>query len=241
MPAARFAPEPRLDDLIGAIRRAHVDPLSQLADAAIVAEDLGELADSLVGHFVDQARRSGASWTEIGASLGVTKQAAQKRFVSKLPGGDVGDPRGGFARFTPRARNVVVTAHDVALRRPAAPRWTSLILCSACSVNGRRSRLGSWLTKASTWRSSRPGRGSACRSRRPTTRSSVTSCPTAPAPAPCSKRRSVKRSGSNTTTWGPSTSCWRCSRRVTWIVAMLTADCDAITIADRRHPPGGHR
>jgi hypothetical protein len=40
----------------------------------------------LIGHFVDQARRSGASWTEIGKSMGVTKQAAQKRFVPKEPG-----------------------------------------------------------------------------------------------------------------------------------------------------------
>ena len=115
MATARFAPEPRLDDLIGAIRHAHADPLRQLTDAVIVADHLGELADSLVGHFVDQARRSGASWTEIGASLGVTKQAAQKRFVSKLPGGDIGDPDSGFARFTPRARNVIVAAHNVAL------------------------------------------------------------------------------------------------------------------------------
>src|ERR687889_2256750 len=73
----------RLDDLIQAITRVHFDPLEQLTDAVLAGEHLGEVADHLIGHFVDQARRSGASWTEIGRSMGVTKQAAQKRFVPK--------------------------------------------------------------------------------------------------------------------------------------------------------------
>ena len=55
------APVPvRLDDLIDAIRKVHTDPLEQLTDAVLAAEHLGDLADHLVGHFVDQARRSGA-------------------------------------------------------------------------------------------------------------------------------------------------------------------------------------
>ncbi|WP_433833472.1 Clp protease N-terminal domain-containing protein [Actinoplanes sp. CA-015351] len=33
----------------------------------LLADHLGELADHLIGQFVDQARHSGASWTEIGA------------------------------------------------------------------------------------------------------------------------------------------------------------------------------
>ena len=41
----------------------------------MAADHLGEVADHLIGHFVDQARRSGASWTDIGRSMGVTKQA----------------------------------------------------------------------------------------------------------------------------------------------------------------------
>src|ERR1700756_4140735 len=92
----------RLDDLIEAIRNVHTDVLEQLSDAVLAAEHLGELADHLIGHFVDQARRSGASWTDIGNSMGVTKQAAQKRFVPKAA--TVADPDQGFARFTPRAR-----------------------------------------------------------------------------------------------------------------------------------------
>jgi hypothetical protein len=105
----------RLDDLIDAIKKVHPDALDQLSSAVIAADHLGDVADHLIGHFVDQARRSGASWTDIGRSMGVTKQAAQKRFVPKDPGepSDL-DPSQGFGRFTDRARNVVVTSQNEA-------------------------------------------------------------------------------------------------------------------------------
>ncbi|MFH9944381.1 Clp protease N-terminal domain-containing protein [Streptomyces murinus] len=108
----------RLDDLIEAIKKVHPEPLDQLQDAVIAADHLGDVADHLIGHFVDQARRSGASWTEIGKSMGVTRQAAQKRFVPK-ESADL-DPSQGFNRYTPRARNVVMAAHSeaVAARNP---------------------------------------------------------------------------------------------------------------------------
>ncbi|MCU7722532.1 ATP-dependent Clp protease ATP-binding subunit [Actinoplanes sp. KI2] len=96
-------PPVRLDDLITAIHRARPDDaLQQLSDAVLLGDHLGELADHLIGHFVDQARRSGASWTDIGRSMGVTKQAAQKRFVPK--GGQ------GFERFSATARSAVVAS-----------------------------------------------------------------------------------------------------------------------------------
>jgi ATP-dependent Clp protease ATP-binding subunit ClpA len=103
----------RLDDLINAIKQAHTDVLDQLTDAVLAAEHLGEVADHLIGHFVDQARRSGASWTDIGKSMGVTKQAAQKRFVPRAEITAL-DPDQGFERFTPRARNAVVAAQNAA-------------------------------------------------------------------------------------------------------------------------------
>ncbi|GAA3893261.1 Clp protease N-terminal domain-containing protein [Streptomyces lacrimifluminis] len=108
----------RLDDLIEAIKKVHTDALEQLQDAVIAADHLGEVADHLIGHFVDQARRSGASWTDIGRSMGVTRQAAQKRFVPK-ESVDL-DPSQGFQRFTPRARNTVAAAHNesIAARNP---------------------------------------------------------------------------------------------------------------------------
>src|SRR6266581_6631818 len=105
----------RLDDLIEAIKKVHSDVLEQLSDAVIAADHLGDVADHLIGHFVDQARRSGASWTDIGRSMGVTKQAAQQRFVPKDPGqpSDL-DPSQGFSRFTKRAKNVVMAAQNEA-------------------------------------------------------------------------------------------------------------------------------
>lgn len=105
----------RLDDLIDAIKKVHDDELEQLTDAVLAGDHLGDLADHLIGHFVDQARRSGASWTDIGRSMGVSKQAAQKRFVPKVPlePSDL-DPEEGFGRFTPRARNAVMAAQNEA-------------------------------------------------------------------------------------------------------------------------------
>jgi len=105
----------RLDELINGIKKTHSDVLKQLAGAVMVADHLGDVADHLIGHFVDQARRSGASWTEIGRSMGVSKQAAQQRFVAKGPDeASQLDPQQGFGRFTVPARNVVMTAQNEA-------------------------------------------------------------------------------------------------------------------------------
>ncbi|MBB4681509.1 Clp protease N-terminal domain-containing protein [Crossiella cryophila] len=111
---------PRLDEFISMVRGMSLvrnqdpnhDALHQLEDAVVLGERLGELADHLIGHFVDQARRTGASWTEIGRSMGVTKQAAQKRFVPK-EGGETLD-LSMFSRFTDRARKVVVASQEEA-------------------------------------------------------------------------------------------------------------------------------
>ncbi|WP_327178881.1 ATP-dependent Clp protease ATP-binding subunit [Streptomyces sp. NBC_01335] len=112
---AAVKPPVRLDDLIEAIKKTHTDALEQLTGAVVAADHLGDIADHLIGHFVDQARRSGASWTDIGRSMGVTRQAAQKRFVPKKPDGSAEpDPKEGFARFTTRARNAVIAAHNEA-------------------------------------------------------------------------------------------------------------------------------
>ncbi|GAA4572327.1 Clp protease N-terminal domain-containing protein [Planotetraspora kaengkrachanensis] len=107
---------PRLDDLIAVIKTRHPegDALRQLTDAVVLGEHLGELADHLIGHFVDQARHSGASWTEIGHSMGVTKQAAQKRFVAKERDGTMEDHLKTFARFDDAARRAVVGSQEAA-------------------------------------------------------------------------------------------------------------------------------
>jgi hypothetical protein len=106
----------RLDDLIDYVKRQHGDddPLQDLEHAMTVAGHVGDVADHLIGHFVDQARRAGASWTDIGQHMGVSKQAAQKRFVIK--GLEALDPSdlSGLSRFTMRARNAVAAALEEA-------------------------------------------------------------------------------------------------------------------------------
>ncbi len=105
------APAPiRLDDLIGHVNAQHPggDPLSRLSDAMLVSQRLGELADQLIGHFVDQARRSGATWSAIGEAMGVTKQAAQKRFAQDPP--SAGGRDLPLDRFTARAQNTIAAA-----------------------------------------------------------------------------------------------------------------------------------
>ncbi|ORB60389.1 Clp protease [Mycobacteroides saopaulense] len=97
-----------LDNLIESVRGMHPDgtALDHLSDAMLLSGRLSDHADALIGHFVDQARRSGASWSEIGSSMGVSKQAAQKRFVPSVR---------MFSRFTDRARRAVVAAAAFAL------------------------------------------------------------------------------------------------------------------------------
>ena len=107
-------PPVRLDDLIEGITKTESDPLRQLSAAVMMASHLGDLADHLIGHFVDRARRAGASWTEIGRSMGVSKQAAQKRFVPKAPHATQLDPQQGFHQYTPRARTGVLAAQEAA-------------------------------------------------------------------------------------------------------------------------------
>jgi Clp amino terminal domain, pathogenicity island component len=106
--AAEF-PVP-LDNLIAYVKMLHPHggPLENVADAFEVSAQLDEQADALIGYFVDQARRSGASWSQIGSAMGVSKQAAQKRFVGATPDGP------DFTRFTQRAANVVTAAGRLA-------------------------------------------------------------------------------------------------------------------------------
>lgn len=95
-----------VDDLIARIDRPDGEPLDLLTDAVFLSGQLGELADDVVDHFVKKAREAGASWAEVGRSIGVSKQAAQKRFVKgrgwRRPG------KGGlFTRFAGDARIMV--------------------------------------------------------------------------------------------------------------------------------------
>lgn len=99
---------PTLEELIKLVDdiTPNADPLQNLIDAVIVSGRMTDLADDLVGHFVELARESGATWAEIGECMGVSKQAVQKRFRGgpRRPGGP-----GGFfvTRLGDNARSVV--------------------------------------------------------------------------------------------------------------------------------------
>jgi hypothetical protein len=104
-----MAPAPNLQDLIDTVRRDTVsgDPLDLLTTASATAADLSTAGDALLDHYVLHARQAGRSWAEISTVLGVTKQAAHKRFG---PGTIPND----LARFTDRARNVLAAAGEAA-------------------------------------------------------------------------------------------------------------------------------
>ena len=109
-----MAPAPSLEQLINEVEKDAPDaaPLSRLRTAATMLEIVTATTDAALGHFVDQARRAGHSWAEIGASLGVTKQAAQQRQLAR--NGTLGVGPATFDRFTTRARNVVTATKQVA-------------------------------------------------------------------------------------------------------------------------------
>jgi Clp amino terminal domain, pathogenicity island component len=104
-----MTPPPNLQELIDVVRddSPTPQPLDQLSTASATAAQLGDVTDALLGHYVDRARRAGHSWTEISTVLGVSKQAAHKRFA-----GPTFTPT--FERFTDRARNVLEASTSVA-------------------------------------------------------------------------------------------------------------------------------
>ncbi len=82
-----------------------------------MADDLSTLGDQVVSHFVEAARGSGCSWSQIGAQLGVSKQAAQQAFVAPTPrrsrfGRRPAEPP--LRRLSAEARAVIVGATEEA-------------------------------------------------------------------------------------------------------------------------------
>src|ERR1700754_362194 len=77
--------------------------LARISEAQLRAQTLSDLGDQLVDHYVGKARRAGASWSEIGDAIGVSKQAAQQRH-KPTP----------FERFTDLNRHGIVLAQEAA-------------------------------------------------------------------------------------------------------------------------------
>src|SRR6266852_3506614 len=101
-----------LDNLIAYVKALHPDggPLANVSDAFAVSTQLDEQSDALIGYFVDQARGSGLPWSQIGGAMGVSKQAAQKRFVPTKAADLMAGVDKPFSRFTDRALRVVAAA-----------------------------------------------------------------------------------------------------------------------------------
>jgi hypothetical protein len=98
-----MTPAPALPDLVATVEAdaPSADPLIQLSTATATAADLARSGDDLIGHFVDRCRQAGRSWAEISDALGVSRQAAHKRFSA-------GEPP--LERFTARAREAFQAA-----------------------------------------------------------------------------------------------------------------------------------
>ncbi len=113
-----------LDNLIAYVKQLRPDggPLENVSDAFSVSTQLDEQADALIGYFVDQARRSGLSWSQIGGAMGVSKQAAQKRFVPSATKVSDMMPESvkPFSRFTARAARTLAAAGRLAAPSPVS-------------------------------------------------------------------------------------------------------------------------
>ncbi|GAB2579965.1 Clp protease N-terminal domain-containing protein [Kribbella endophytica] len=108
-----MTPGPDLQQLIDTIRTdtGNDDVLDQLATASSTITDLTATSDAALGYFVDRARSSGKSWVEISAVLGVSKQAAHKRFSDSWP------VKLDLERFTLRTKVVIQAASGIARER----------------------------------------------------------------------------------------------------------------------------
>ncbi|MEY9856207.1 hypothetical protein ABH935_001811 [Catenulispora sp. GAS73] len=79
------------------------DYLARVSEAQLRNRTLTDLGDQLVDYYVSKAKEAGASWSEIGDAIGVTKQAAQQRHRPNP-----------FERFTDLNRHTIVLAQEAA-------------------------------------------------------------------------------------------------------------------------------
>ena len=86
--------------------------LRKLSLAVIGSRELTKAADDLVGHYVEEARAAGASWADIGAAMGVSKQAAQQRAQARSEEAEHDDDLGEYA---PDVAAAVRTARERAV------------------------------------------------------------------------------------------------------------------------------
>jgi hypothetical protein len=80
-PAVPMAPHIiRLCDLIGRVEERHHDPLDRVTAACRLSEELGRTSQALIRDCVARSWESGASWSDIAQVLGVSRQAAHRKY-----------------------------------------------------------------------------------------------------------------------------------------------------------------
>jgi hypothetical protein len=109
--------------------------LDRLTRAVDVAARVSELGENLVGFYVDEARREGVSWSDIGTRLGVTRQAVQKRFIPS-EGARTADRPGFWDRATDGLRETVGEAREEARRRRKTYLGTEHLLLALAAREG---------------------------------------------------------------------------------------------------------
>ncbi|MEJ8651950.1 Clp protease N-terminal domain-containing protein [Streptomyces sp. MS1.AVA.3] len=77
--------------------------LARISEARLRSQTSSDLGDQLIDHYVSKAKQTGASWTEIGDAIGVSRQAAQQRHAP-----------GPFERYTNLNRHSIVLAQEAA-------------------------------------------------------------------------------------------------------------------------------
>ncbi len=133
-------------------------------EAITVAHLVADEGRLTLSRWIDGARRTGLSWTEIGKALGISKQAAQQRFRSSEIGDDLASAEGeeiirlGATAFNEmsilreegrKGRELIRTGALTLVFRSTAATWEYRRRIGAASVPGEMKKAG-WV-HVSSW------------------------------------------------------------------------------------------
>jgi hypothetical protein len=130
-----MTPVPELNDLVETVgdRCPGGSELDRLRAASELAREVRALGEDLVTRFVDEARAAGASWSDVGEVLGVSRQGAHQRHQARVP---EQSRQILHSRFTPRAVRAVTLAIEEAQRRGAPEVGLEHVLLGVLAVEG---------------------------------------------------------------------------------------------------------
>ena len=129
---------PSVQQLVASVDATEFTDLDRVRAAVVMADDLGALGDQVVSHFVQAARHSACSWSQIGEQLGVSKQAAQQAFVAPPRRGRFGRRPSGRrpGRWSDDAKAVVIGAREEAGALGHDHVGTEHLLLALCAGTG---------------------------------------------------------------------------------------------------------